>query len=557
MKKLKVTTMGVPLLLVIAFTFSLALSDCKGKTEKAVKEPAKEEAAFKDLSDAEFTEAKAIYFDLCSGCHGAKRTGATGKKILPDGTKAYGTKTLETILQDGMPNGMPAWGKEGILDSRQINLVARFIQMPVPPIPKLTMDEAKKNWKLLVKVKDRPTADPTGGKYLNYFGVVLRDIGKVAIIDGTTKKKLAVVDSGKATHILRSSSNGRYMYAIGRDGKSVLIDLWGRKGIPEVVARSRTCWDARSIDSSKAPGYEEKYAIVGCYTPYQYSILDGKTLEPISITSIEGSKDWATNKSVPEVRVATIVASTTDTTWLVALKESGWIYVVDYKDPKNPKIDKIKAENFLHDGGWIQGVPEGDKRFFAIAANAKHTMVIVDVKTNKTVARIKTGKKPHPGRGANFKHPKHGPVFATTHISDDKLVFIGRKNGKWQVMESHKMKSIGGLFVKTHPKSKHLWFDMPLSKDSGTNGYVGVYNIKTNKIDYIKIAPERIVHFEYDKDGKEVWISGWIKKDKKDYKIYVYDDTQSPPKLKKVISGDWINTPTGKFNVTNTMKDIY
>jgi nitrite reductase (NO-forming)/hydroxylamine reductase len=59
-----------------------------------------------------------------------------------------------------------------------------------------------------------------------------------------------------------------------------------------------------------------------------------------------------------------------------------------------------------------------------------------------------------------------------------------------------------------------------------------------------------VVHLEYDKDGKEVWISGWL-----DKKIYVYDDKTL--ELKKVITGDWIKTPTGKFNVYNTSKDIY
>ena len=83
------------------------------------------------------------------------------------------------------------------------------------------------------------------------------------------------------------------------------------------------------------------------------------------------------------------------------------------------------------------------------------------------------------------------------------------------------------------------------------NGQVGVIDIKTGKIlKYIQVSPKRVVHLEYDKDGKEVWISGWL-----DNKIYVYDDKTL--ELKKVIIGDWIKTPTGKFNVYNTSKDIY
>jgi len=37
--------------------------------------------------------------------------------------------------------------------------------------------------------------------------------------------------------------------------------------------------------------------------------------------------------------------------------------------------------------------------------------------------------------------------------------------------------------------------------------------------------------------------------------ILVYDAHNL--KLKKAITGDWVRTPTGKFNVYNTMRDVY
>ncbi|HEO65944.1 MAG TPA: nitrite reductase, partial [Spirochaetes bacterium] len=72
----------------------------------------------------------------------------------------------------------------------------------------------------------------------------------------------------------------------------------------------------------------------------------------------------------------------------------------------------------------------------------------------------------------------------------------------------------------------------------------------TGKITYINVSPKRIVHFEYNAAGNEVWISGWL-----EGAIYIYDDKTL--KLIKKITGDWVKTPTGKFNVTNTSKDIY
>lgn len=526
--------------------------------------------AFEPLSDSEFNEAKEIYFDRCSGCHGAKRWGATGPSLLPTshianakevdggGTRSKGQEFIEAMLENGSPGGMPAWGKEKILDARQINLMARYVQMDPPEVPRLGMEEARKEWNLIVPVADRPKSDPTGGRFLNYFGVVLRDAGKVAIIDGETYKRIALLDTGKAVHILRSSHSGRYFYVIGRDGRVALIDLWYRT--PKVVARARTCWDARSVDGSKAPGFEDRYAIVGCYTPFQYAIMDGQTLEPLSITSVQDSKDWSTGNTLPEVRVASIVASDHEPLWVINLKESGWVYLIDYRNPKRPKETRISADNFLHDGGWVQIPGSKEKRYFIVAANAKNSLCVIDVVGRKLVKAgktpcIVTGNRPHPGRGANFVHPKYGPVYATSHISEPIITLIGvdpvgHPQHAWKVVEKIPMKSAGSLFVKTHPNSRHLWVDMPLSSKAGVNGEVGVYNIDTGKMRYLKVSPDRIVHMEYNKDGDEVWISGWL-----DNSIYIYDDKTLT--LKKRISEDWVYTPTGKFNVYNSKNDIY
>ena len=64
----------------------------------------------------------------------------------------------------------------------------------------------------------------------------------------------------------------------------------------------------------------------------------------------------------------------------------------------------------------------------------------------------------------------------------------------------------------------------------------------------------RVVQGEYNKDGTEVWFSVWNGKDQQSAIVVVDDKTR---KLKKVINDPRIKTPTGKFNVYNTRKDIY
>ncbi|HZJ48054.1 MAG TPA: cytochrome D1 domain-containing protein, partial [Acidimicrobiia bacterium] len=61
----------------------------------------------------------------------------------------------------------------------------------------------------------------------------------------------------------------------------------------------------------------------------------------------------------------------------------------------------------------------------------------------------------------------------------------------------------------------------------------------------------RVVHFEYNKEGDEVWVSVWDKEGE----IVIYDDATLTEKQR--ITGDWLVTPTGKFNVFNTANDIY
>ncbi len=365
------------------------------------------------LSKAEMKKATQIYFDRCAGCHGMLRKGALGPWIRPEshtdkkgnihGTKAIGTAGLEAIIYNGTTGGMPGWGKSGELTKEETKLMAKYVQINPPQPPEKSMADLKKSWKVLVPVDKRPTKPETTRNWKNYFGVVLRDIGKIAIIDGDKKDIVSVVPSGFATHILRSSKDGRYMYVIGRDGKASVIDLWMKT--PKNVAEIRVCNDARSIDTSKYPGYEGKYAVVGCYWPPSIVTLDGKTLEPLKQVAT-ASYTYDEGVFTREARVAAIIANHHKPEWVINIKETGQVWLYDYTDVKNPTIKMVEAERFLHDGGW-----DSTKRYFMDAANARNIISVIDTAEGKLVANIPSqGVKPHPGRGANVNSKKFGPV---------------------------------------------------------------------------------------------------------------------------------------------------
>ncbi|MCP5266811.1 MAG: c-type cytochrome [Burkholderiaceae bacterium] len=513
------------------------------------------------MTKAEFDKGRRIYFERCAGCHGVLRKGATGKPLTPDITLKRGTEILKVFIKYGSPAGMPNWGTSGDLDDAEVDLMARYIQQEPPVPPEFGMADMKKTWKVIVPAEKRPKKKMNKINLENLFSVTLRDTGQVALIDGDTKKIVNVVKTGYAVHISRLSASGRYLYVIGRDAKVNLIDLWMET--PDNVAEIRVGLEARSVDTSKYKKFADQYAIAGSYWPPQYVIMKGDTLEPLKIQSTRGTT-VDTQEYHPEPRVASIVASHHKPEFVVNVKETGKILLVDYSDINNLKTTEIGAARFLHDGGW-----DSTKRYFLVAANQSHKVAVVDTQTGKLAGLVPVGKVPHPGRGANFVHPKFGPVWATSHLGEEGIALIGTDPAKhpksaWKMVQMLKGQGGGSLFIKTHPKSKNLWVDTPLNPDPKISQSVAVFNLK-NLDQPPKVLPigewagigdhaKRIVHPEYNKAGDEVWISVWAPKDKTSAIVVVDDKTL---KLKTVIKDERLITPTGKFNVYNTQHDIY
>ncbi|MBM3950132.1 MAG: nitrite reductase [Rhodospirillales bacterium] len=509
----------------------------------------------------EAKEASAkIYFERCAGCHGVLRKGATGKSLEPAESEKLGQQRLEKILSDGTEGGMPNF--DDILTKDEIKHLATYLRMTPDVPPEWGMKEMKASWKVLVAPDKRPTKQMNKVNLKNVFSVTLRDAGEVALIDGDTKKIWGIVKTGYAVHISRLSYSGRYVYVIGRDGRLDMIDMWFEQ--PTTVATIKIGLDARSVDTSKFKGYEDKYAVVGSYWPPQYAILDGQTLEPLKIVSTRSIT--VDGEYHPEPRVASIVSSQIKPEWVINIKETGLIKLVDYSDIKNLKETTIESAKFLHDGGW-----DASKRYFLVAANASNKIAVVDTKEGKLAALVDTKPIPHPGRGANFVHPKFGPVWATSHLKADVITLIGtdpekNKQHAWKVVQELKMHGSGSLFVKTHPKSNNLWADAPLHPEPEVVESVTVYDLKNldkgpTTINVAKMAGlpktkalQRVVHPEYNEAGDEVWFSVWAGKTDPSAIVVIDDKTL---KVKAVIKDPKMITPTGKFNVYNTQHDIY
>ena len=513
------------------------------------------------LSEAEFATATQLYFERCAGCHGVLRKGATGKPLTPDITLEKGTDYLKALITYGSPAGMPNWGTSGEMSEAEIDIMARFLQQEPPAPPEWGMPDMQASWNVIVASEDRPSAPQHGRNIDNFFAVTLRDSGEVAIIDGDTKEIVTRLKTGYAVHISRVSASGRYIFTIGRDAKVDMIDLW--MDPPARVAEIKVGLEARSVETSKYKGYEDMYAVAGAYWPPQYVIMDGDTLEPLKIVSTRGMT-VDTQEYHPEPRVAAIVASHEHPDFIINVKETGHILLVDYSNIDDLAVTDIGAARFLHDGGW-----DRSKRYFLTAANQSDKIAVVDSRERKLVALVDVTKTPHPGRGANIEDPEYGPVWITSALGNANVSFLGtdpegHPENAWKTVRVIDGMGGGSLFVKSHPASSNLWVDAPLNPDESISQSIAVFDVNNLDAGFVTLpigewadlgeGPKRIVQPEYNMAGDEVWFSVWSGKEQESAIVVDDDKTRT---LKAVIKDPALITPTGKFNVYNTLHDVY
>jgi len=528
------------------------------------------QAAGPTLSEADFEKGKSIYFQRCAGCHGTLRKGATGKSLEPivkkkmkdgtvktSGTLKLGQDRLEKIITYGTEGGMNNF--DDILTKEEITLMAKYIQMEPPVPPEMSLALMKERHKVFVAPEDYPTKPMHGRNWKNFFLVIERDVGKVAIIDGDKKEIVAHIPTGYAVHVLKAVEHhetlhvknaGRFWYIMGRDGMMTKVDLWANPDKMK-VAQVQVAYDARDV----AVSGDGKYVIGGGYWPPHFVIADAKTMEPLKVVSTRGVN--VDGEYVNESRVAAVYDTPKAPSWLVSAKELGQMWQVDYSDLDNLKIVKMDTAKYLHDGFY-----DPTNRYFQIAANASNKMVVVDTVDQKLEAMIDVDSKPHPGPGANWIDPKCGPVGGTTHLGVGKVTAwgndpVGHPDQAWKIC--YEVETDGaGVFLRTHPKSDYVWADQTKHPEPEVQQSVQVISKKTREIvKTIQLTTKKgyaAVHFEFNADGSEVWASVWNRADSKkpNGEIIIFDAKT----LKEVGRIKGLYAPTGKFNVYNRVNHV-
>ncbi len=511
------------------------------------------------LTPEQFEKAKTLYFQRCAGCHGVLRKGATGKNLEPKNTRKLGTKKLVRIITEGTDGGMNPFSD--IFSKDEIELLAKYIQLEPPKPPEMSLAMMKKATKVLVDPKDYPEKPLHDRNWENFFLVIERDVGKIAVVDGDKYEIVAHLPTGYAVHVLKATEHhkyekpvggvpGRFWYIMGRDGKMSKVDLF-QKPEKMLVAYTKIGYDARDVTVSG----DGKYVLGGSYWPPHFVIADAVTMEPLKVISTRGVN--IDGDYVEESRVAAVYTTPNQSSFLIAAKELGQMWQVGYKDLKNLKIVQMDTAKYLHDGFFD---PTG--RYFQIAANASNKMVVVDTEEWKTEAIIPVGKKPHPGPGANWVDDKCGPVGGTVYLGEGKITTWGNDpkghpDQAWKVCYNVTLDG-PGVFIRTHPNSPYVIADQTKSPDEEVRQAIQVLDKKTRKLMEPIVVTDKegyaAVHIEFNKGGTEFWVSVWNRKDPKkpNGEIVIYD--AKTLKEKKRIKG--LYTPTGKFNVYNRTNHV-
>lgn len=501
------------------------------------------------LTHAEFDEAKQLFFQRCAGCHGVMRKGATGKNLEPENTRKIGQQRLERIIALGTEGGMNNF--DDVFTKEQIRRLATYIQQPPPVPPEMSLAQMKASRKVLVAPDKYPTKPAHRRHWQNFFVTILRDAGKVAILDGDTKEVVTRINTGYAVHVVEETTDGRFWYSVGRDGKLTKIDLWMNP--PQVVAEVRVAYDARGISVARHGPMQNKYLIAGAYWPPQFVIVDAVSMEPLKAVSTSGAD--IDGEFVREARVAALLATKNAPTWMVAVKELGQVWQVDYSDIKNLKVTMIDSARFLHDGFF-----DPSERYFQVAANSADRMAFIDSQTSTLAGMLDTGRKPHTGPGANWTDPQCGPVGATVHLGEGKLTVWGNDpqghpQQAWKACYSLPTEG-PGLFLRAHPNSPHVFLDQAQHPEPAVAQSIQALDIKSRRIVKKLRVTETdkavATHIEFNHDGSEAWVSVWAKGGKADWakgEVVIYDSTKLNEKAR--IKG--LETPTGKFNVASRM----
>jgi protein NirF len=334
------------------------------------------------------------------------------------------------------------------------------------------------------------------------LGVIIeRASGSVQVVDASQRVAIASVKGlGDLSHAsLVYSRDGRYAYVFGRDGGLSKVDLLLGKIERRVMQAGNSIGGAISQDGTLVAAQN--------YTPGGVKVFSADTLELVADVPSTYGEAGLRSKVVG-------LADAPGNRFVWSLFDAGEIWVGDFSDPKQPKIEKFKNIGNQPYDALI--TPNG--RFYLAGLFGEDGMALLDMwHPEQGTRRILSGY----GKGEEKL-----PVFKMPHLRGWAVAgryayvpAIGRHEvlvvdmDTWQ--EAGRIKVAGQpVFVMARPDGRQIWVNFAFPD----NGNVDVIDVEQRRV-VKQLAPGKaVLHMEFTPRGESVWISA-----RDDNRVVVYD----------------------------------
>ncbi|HLV44552.1 MAG TPA: cytochrome D1 domain-containing protein [Aggregatilineales bacterium] len=518
---------SVALILALGLGVACAMRETAIPVIPEVEAQRQQEAA--EAADVEVADAAAalvsgqpvhqFFADTCGGCHGPQREGGTGPALIP-GRLDQPPEFYADVIRNGRPGTiMPPWG--AAMAEEDIDTLVNFIlSEPSEETVAWELEDIAATREVLIEDADLPDAPTHSGNVDNLMLITEREARSIAVVDGDTHELLGKIDASYRAHgYIFDPTEPRWAYNLGRDGWLFKIDLYSL----EAVTKVRVGHDARGLAISD----DGRFVIAGNYIPHSAVILDAETLEPLKVIHTEGVDPDGNFVGSRVCIVSDVSEELVGPYFIIALKEAGQMWRIDYSDPEFP-IDKVEnVGRILHDGFLNL-----DNTRFYIASQTDNWMTVVDVENWEIVEKIPTGDTPHPGSGAVWE--ANGTSYgATVHAGEGKITV-------WDLEDNAIVAEIPtqgpGLFIRSTHHSPYVWADAMFATPANE---ITVFDGSTFEV-VTRITDGTLpLHPEFTADGSAVYVSDW-----EEDVVRVYDAET----FELITTIEGIQEPTGIFN---------
>lgn len=400
----------------------------------------------------------------------------------------------------------------------------------------------------------------------NLMLVIEREAEAVVFVDTSTDEIVGRIHGlGYQPHTVVYDEEAEHGYLVSRGGwlSKINIDDLTVDNYVKVGDSSR----------GTALSSDGKWIIATNYEPSSFVIVDAETME----IAMEYQIPILWEDGVAQFSRAASALDTANGYIFVAMKDLGEVWVIDADETRWGESPFPVVKIFHEQGGMLHDAyitPDG--KYYVLASQTSHHMVVIDAENLTEVGLIEVGLKPHPGPGAVW-----GDYVFTPSIGEGKMNIINT-----ELWVNEYALPIGGpaLFTRTYEfgdpstdaewekdpnnlQYPYIWWDTVLSIDMEQNKEVyvldgrtlydenatnesiaaGVWTLKDDDCN------GRTLHPEFSYDGTKVYVSCWAEEGY----LLVYESTPGADgefDLLGKIEG--IANPTGTFGVGLRAEEI-